>query len=93
MVAHEVAHHVQNELGVLGQANRLRSQVSQAESNAISVRIELQADCLAGVWGNDLVDSLNAAEGATSTSYDFNRSELFGAEGAPRVFFRIEKVD
>jgi uncharacterized protein len=50
VVAHEIAHHVQNELGILGQANQLRQQVSQSESNAISVRIELQADCLSGVW-------------------------------------------
>ncbi|MFN4153218.1 MAG: neutral zinc metallopeptidase [Paracoccaceae bacterium] len=50
VVAHEIAHHVQNELGILGQANQLRQQVSQADSNAISVRIELQADCLSGVW-------------------------------------------
>jgi len=50
VVAHEVAHHVQNELGILAQANARRAQVSEAESNAISVRIELQADCLAGVW-------------------------------------------
>ena len=46
VVAHEVAHHVQNELGVLGQANDIRRQVSQARSNAVSVMIELQANCL-----------------------------------------------
>jgi hypothetical protein len=50
VVAHEIAHHVQNELGVLAEANILRRQVSEADSNAISVRIELQADCLSGVW-------------------------------------------
>ncbi|HOZ31637.1 MAG TPA: neutral zinc metallopeptidase, partial [Tabrizicola sp.] len=43
VVAHEIGHHIQNELGILGEANRIRQQVSQAESNAISVRIELQA--------------------------------------------------
>lgn len=48
VVAHEVAHHVQNELGILGKANQVRQQVSEAESNAISVRIELQADCFSG---------------------------------------------
>ena len=41
VVAHEVAHHVQNELGILGQANRIRQQVSERESNAISVRLKL----------------------------------------------------
>ncbi|NEX45225.1 KPN_02809 family neutral zinc metallopeptidase [Pseudotabrizicola algicola] len=50
VVAHEIAHHVQNELGILGKANQLRAQSSQVDSNAISVRIELQADCLSGVW-------------------------------------------
>lgn len=50
VIAHEIAHHVQNELGILGQANTLRQRSSQADSNAISVRVELQADCLSGVW-------------------------------------------
>lgn len=53
VVAHEVAHHVQDELGILGKANKLRAQMSEADSNAISVRIELQADCLAGIWGRE----------------------------------------
>ncbi|MDF0594798.1 neutral zinc metallopeptidase [Psychromarinibacter halotolerans] len=73
VVAHEIAHHVQDELGILSQANEIRQQVSEAESNAISVRIELMADCLAGVWavraderfdvlqGGDLDEALNAA--------------------------------
>lgn len=50
VVGHEVAHHVQNLLGILPQVNQRRSQVSEEESNALSVRIELQADCLAGLW-------------------------------------------
>ena len=74
VVAHEVAHHVQNELGILGQANRVRAQSSQAESNAISVRIELQADCYSGVWARqaqarfgslergDIAEAMNAAK-------------------------------
>lgn len=71
VIAHEVAHHVQNELGILGQANAIRAQSSQTESNAISVRIELQADCLSGVWASfvegmlepgDLDEALNAAK-------------------------------
>lgn len=73
VVAHEVAHHVQNELGILGKANEIRRQVGQADSNAISVRIELQADCLSGVWAKqaharfgtlergDIAEALNAA--------------------------------
>jgi len=71
VIAHEIAHHVQNELGILGKANQLRAQGTEAESNAISVRIELQADCLSGVWASkvdhlldpgDLEEALNAAK-------------------------------
>jgi len=54
VVAHEVGHHVQNLLGTLGQAHRYMRQVSKTEANQISVRIELQADCYAGIWGNKL---------------------------------------
>jgi predicted metalloprotease len=50
VVGHEVGHHVQNLLGILGRVDRERSQASEAQSNALSVRLELQADCLAGVW-------------------------------------------
>lgn len=62
VVAHEVAHHVQNELGILGEANRIRAQVSQEESNTISVRIELQADCLSGVWAGHARDRFGSLE-------------------------------
>ncbi|SPH17866.1 hypothetical protein DEA8626_01394 [Defluviimonas aquaemixtae] len=74
VIAHEIAHHVQNELGILGEANNIRQQSSQAESNAISVRIELQADCLSGVWARhaearfgslepgDVAEAMNAAK-------------------------------
>lgn len=54
VVAHEIGHHVQNELGILGSANRLRVEASEADSNAISVRIELQADCLSGIWAREV---------------------------------------
>ncbi|MEY4304276.1 MAG: hypothetical protein RIT52_451 [Pseudomonadota bacterium] len=62
VVAHEVAHHVQDELGILGQANQLRGQVSQTESNQISVMIELQADCLSGVWARGVHEEFGAVE-------------------------------
>jgi predicted metalloprotease len=62
VVAHEVAHHVQDELGILGKANQIRSQVSQAESNEISVRIELQADCLSGIWARAAAQDLGTVE-------------------------------
>ena len=70
VIAHEVAHHVQNELGILPQVNRARQGASQTEANALTVRLELQADCLSGVWAHevgglmdrsDLAEALNAA--------------------------------
>lgn len=71
VIAHEVAHHIQQELGILGEANRIRAASSQTRSNEISVMIELQADCFSGVWASrlegvlepgDLEEALNAAE-------------------------------
>jgi len=73
VIAHEVGHHVQNLLGISEQVQRARQRVGEAEGNALSVRLELQADCLAGVWGKrtdtmknvlepgDLEAALNAA--------------------------------
>ena len=52
VLAHEIGHHVQDELGILSQVNARRQQSDERTSNALSVRIELQADCLAGVWAN-----------------------------------------
>jgi predicted metalloprotease len=53
VVAHEIGHHVQNQLGVLQQVERMRRGMSEAESNQLQVRVELQADCFAGVWANN----------------------------------------
>jgi hypothetical protein len=50
VVAHEVGHHVQDLLGILDKADSYKQRVSQTQANAISVRVELQADCFAGVW-------------------------------------------
>ncbi|WP_135506094.1 KPN_02809 family neutral zinc metallopeptidase [Roseovarius aestuariivivens] len=70
VVAHEVAHHVQNELGILPEVNRMRQAVGLTQANALTVRLELQADCLSGVWAQkvggllepgDLEEALNAA--------------------------------
>lgn len=72
VLAHEVGHHVQNLLGILPKFNQMRQSMSEAQSNAMSVRVELQADCFAGVWGKyteqkglleqgDLEEALNAA--------------------------------
>ena len=50
VVAHEVGHHVQDLLGILDKVDAAKQRVSQIQANALSVRVELQADCLAGVW-------------------------------------------
>jgi uncharacterized protein len=71
VIAHEVGHHVQNLTGVLDQAQRAQAQASPAEGNAIQVRVELQADCYAGVWAandrnllepGDVEEGMRAAE-------------------------------
>jgi predicted metalloprotease len=51
VIAHEVGHHVQNQLGILGEVQSTMQRVSQVEANRLSVKMELQADCFAGVWG------------------------------------------
>ncbi len=73
VIAHEVGHHVQNLLGTLGQAHSQMARSNQAQSNQISVRLELQADFYAGIWGyydnkmfgsledGDIDEALNAA--------------------------------
>ena len=53
VIAHEIGHHVQNLLGISGQAEEAMSRGSRSQRNAVSVRLELQADCLAGVWAKD----------------------------------------
>lgn len=73
VIAHEVGHHVQNLLGILPKFNQARQRMSEADANRMSVRVELQADCFAGVWGKftqqkgilnqgDLEEALNAAQ-------------------------------
>jgi predicted metalloprotease len=73
VIAHEIGHHVQNLIGISGQVHQMKQRLGQAEANALSVRLELQADCLAGVWANrahkarnilesgDVEEALNAA--------------------------------
>jgi predicted metalloprotease len=52
VIAHEVGHHVQNQLGITGKVAQQRDRASGARSNALSVLVELQADCFAGIWGH-----------------------------------------
>ena len=73
VIAHEVGHHIQNLTGILPKFNQMRQSMSEAEANAMSMRVELQADCFAGVWGHytaqkglleegDVEEALNAAQ-------------------------------
>ena len=73
VIAHEVGHHVQHLLGITGKVEAMRGRVGEAEYNALSVRLELQADCFSGVWAHhadkarqvleqgDVEEALNAA--------------------------------
>lgn len=62
VIAHEIGHHVQNQIGILPRVNRLRSQVGQAEGNRLSVLTELQADCFAGIWARHAGDRFGTIE-------------------------------
>ena len=57
VIAHEVGHHVQDELGVTAKVDGMRGRLSQTQNNAMSVRVELQADCFAGVWAHHSQES------------------------------------
>ena len=63
VIAHEVGHHVQNLLGISAKMDQMRSRVSQTDYNALSVRLELEADCFAGVWANKAQESRKILEG------------------------------
>lgn len=62
VVAHEVGHHVQNLLGISSQVQKLKQQVSETEANQLSVMLELQADCFAGVWAHHAQDARQILE-------------------------------
>ena len=73
VIAHEIGHHIQNQLGILPAFNQARARMSEKEQNRASVKVELQADCFAGVWAHyaqkerdfiepgDIEEALNAA--------------------------------
>lgn len=62
VVAHEYAHHVQNELGIMGEVQNLQRSAGTEDRNALSVRQELQADCLAGVWAHSAAADLEPGD-------------------------------
>ncbi|MBW4692406.1 MAG: zinc metallopeptidase [Lyngbya sp. HA4199-MV5] len=51
-IAHEVGHHIQNQLGIAGKVSQLQARSNKTTANNLSVRLELQADCFAGIWGH-----------------------------------------
>jgi uncharacterized protein len=62
VIAHEIGHHVQTLLGISDQVQALKSRVSERQANAIQVRMELQADCFAGIWANHADETKNIIE-------------------------------
>jgi len=73
VIAHEVGHHVQNQLGVMEKLNAMQGRVSKTQLNQAQVRIELQADCYAGVWAHHagnakLLDPGDVEEGLTAAA-------------------------
>jgi len=62
VIAHEVGHHVQKLLGIMDQVEAVRQRMDSGESNDLQVRVELQADCFAGVWANHAQESKNIIE-------------------------------
>ncbi|OOF63552.1 neutral zinc metallopeptidase [Rodentibacter sp. Ppn85] len=76
VIAHEVGHHVQNLLGVLGQVHRAQQSTDRKTANQLSVKLELQADCFAGVWANQAVKSGLFERGDEEKA--FNAAEAVG---------------
>ncbi|BAT59130.1 putative neutral zinc metallopeptidase [Variibacter gotjawalensis] len=62
VIAHEIGHHVQMQLGILPKVQQLQQQLDESESNKLQVMVELQADCFAGVWANQAQKKLNFIE-------------------------------
>jgi hypothetical protein len=94
VVAHEVGHHVQNLMGITGKVDACAAACRRTQANALSVRVELQADCLAGVWAHhsqkgkgwlergDLEEALNAA---AQIGDDTLQRQLAGHASCPRA--------
>ena len=76
VIAHEVGHHVQNMLGILPQVNRAQQSSDRKTANQLSVQLELQADCFAGVWASQAVKSGLFERGDEEKA--FNAAEAVG---------------
>jgi len=78
VIAHEIGHHVQNLLGISGKVEQMRQSMSKRDANAMSVRVELQADCFAGVWAYHA----NRERGGTATIGDKDVEQALAAATA-----------
>lgn len=94
VIAHEVGHHVQNLLEILPQVHQAQADMDQASANALSVRVELQADCLAGVWANQADQARGVIEpgdveealGAAASVGDDRIMRAAGRRASPESF-------
>jgi len=94
VIAHEVGHHVQTVLGIEEQVRKARANMSESQGNALSVRVELQADCFAGVWANDAHQTsgllepgdIEEALGAASAVGDDTLQQQAGGRVVPDSF-------
>ena len=91
VVAHEVGHHVQNLLGTSGRVQELRQRVDEIEANQLSVRLELQADCYAGLWARQVEQTLEPGDieealGAASAVGDDRLQRRAGGQVVPDSF-------
>jgi predicted metalloprotease len=100
VVAHEVGHHVQKELGLSDHVSEAESRAGQRQANAISVRVELQADCYAGVWGHfaaerGLLDPGDAQEGlnAAAAIGDDRLQRMSEGQVSPETFTHGSSAD
>ena len=92
VIAHEVGHHIQNELGILGQVAEAQSASGQAEANALQVRVELMADCLAGIWARQIGDRYGALERG-DLDEALNAAERIGDDTLQREAGRVVRPD
>jgi predicted metalloprotease len=85
VIAHEVGHHVQNMLGVLEKVDKQKSRLSESRANELSVRVELQADFLAGMWAHYAGEMLNTLE-AGDIDEALNAASAVGDDALQRKY-------
>lgn len=85
VIAHEVAHHVQNQLGILGQVDAARRQANRVDANQLTMRLELQADCLSGIWARSVSDLMERGDLAEAV----NAARMIGDDHLQRQAGRV----